>query len=153
MYISRFKSWWIAWKDYAAPLCIAYLCYRGRTISSEWRACASSSSERWMPAQFRGDDKKKKSQLTRSRRWIAFARSMKYIVIEFFNARLFDRYISYKRDVIFAIEIIVAWRKCLTSDLKRSENEKRKTMPTVLYRSKIKWSALFKWCINGISDA
>lgn len=56
-------------------------------------------------------------------------------------------------DVIFVIEIIVAWRKCLTSDLKRSENEKRKTMPTVLYRSKIKWSALFKWCINGISDA
>lgn len=108
----------------------------------------------------------KKSQLTsRSRCWIvkAFTRSTKYITMEFFNVRLFDRYIYIdiyriddvicRCDVIFVIEIIVAWRKCLTSDLKRSENEKRKTMPTVLYRSKIKWSALFKWCINGISDA
>lgn len=105
----------------------------------------------------------KKSQLTsRSRCWIvkAFTRSTKYdrifqcqiiwsICIDIY--RIDD--VICRCDVIFVIEIIVAWRKCLTSDLKRSENEKRKTMPTVLYRSKIKWSALFKWCINGISDA
>lgn len=105
----------------------------------------------------------KKSQLTsRSRCWI-----VNYAIDEIHHDGIFQCQIIWsicidiyriddvicRCDVIFVIEIIVAWRKCLTSDLKRSENEKRKTMPTVLYRSKIKWSALFKWCINGISDA
>lgn len=159
-YISRFKLWWTHEK---ITLCFVYcICIRW-TISSEWRAHASSSSERWMPAQFHSDDKKIPINVEIS----MLNRKGIYAIDEIYHDGIFQCQIIWsicidiyriddvicRCDVIFVIEITVAWRKCLTSDLKRSENEKRKTMPTVLYRSKIKWSALFKWCINGISDA
>lgn len=159
-YISRFKLWWTHEK---ITLCFVYcICIRW-TISSEWRAHSSSSSERWMPAQFHNDDKKIPINVEIS----MLNRKGIYAIDEIHHDGIFQCQIIWsicidiyriddvicRCDVIFVIEIIVAWRKCLTSDLKRSENEKRKTMPTVLYRSKIKWSALFKWCINGISDA
>lgn len=108
MYISRFKSWWIAWKDYAAPCVLHIFVIAGEQYRRNEGRTPRHRVKGECQLNFVATIKKK-SQLKRSRRWIvkAFTRSMKYIVIEFFNARLFDRYISYKRDVIFAIEIIV----------------------------------------------